>query len=147
MLIPDNAKALEVVRALSEEYSKRIILSTIAKSMSVEQISREQNIPISTCYRRVRELESAGVVKADNITIKDGKKLVSYKTTFKSASISLESGELRVDVTPNRVGSIDRANEHWPHAFSTSSEEIGRSGSTPFPVTSVVYVRENRNKR
>ncbi len=103
MLVTDNAKAVEVVKALSDEYSRRIVLSIISASLPIEEISREQNIPISTCYRRIHELQHYGIIKAEKTIIQDdGKKFVCYRSSIKNASISLESGELVVDVILNR---------------------------------------------
>ncbi|MDG7001807.1 MAG: winged helix-turn-helix transcriptional regulator [Nitrososphaerota archaeon] len=103
MQVLDQSKAMEVIRAFSDEYSRKIILSIINKSLPVEEISKEQNIPISTCYRRVHELSSFGIIKAERTILQeDGKKYVCYKSAFKSASVHLESGELTVEFVPNR---------------------------------------------
>lgn len=105
--------ALEVVKALSDEYSRKIVLSIISRSLPIEEISKQQHIPISTCYRRVHELQTYGIVKIDRTIIQeDGKKFVCYRASFKNASINLESGELKVDVEPNR-DPADRLHEMW----------------------------------
>ena len=114
MLVSDNSKALEVVKSLSDEYSRKIVLSIISKSMPIEEISKEQHIPISTCYRRIHELQRYGIVKVDKPVIQgDGKKFVCYRASFKNASISLESGELKVDVELNREDASDRLSRMW----------------------------------
>lgn len=114
MLVSDNSKALEVVKSLSDEYSRKIVLSIISKSMPIEEISKEQHIPISTCYRRIHELQRYGIVKVDQTVIQnDGKKFVCYRTSFKNASINLESGELKVDVELNREDASDRLHQMW----------------------------------
>ena len=114
MLVSDNSKALEVVKSLSDEYSRKIVLSIISKSMPIEEISKEQHVPISTCYRRIHELQRFGIVKVDKTVIQsDGKKFVCYRTSFKNASISLESGELKVDVELNREDGSDRLHQMW----------------------------------
>ena len=113
MLVSDNARALEVIKSLSDEYSRKIVLSIIARSLPIEDISKEQHIPISTCYRRMHELLDYGIVRADKTVIQeDGKKFISYRTAFKNATINLESGELKVDVEPNRDPS-DRLKDMW----------------------------------
>ena len=113
MLVSDNSKALEVVKALSDEYSRKIVLAIISKSLSIEEISKEQHIPISTCYRRVHELQSYGIIRVDRTIIQDdGKKFACYRASFKNASINLESGELKVDVEPNR-DPVDRLHDMW----------------------------------
>jgi DNA-binding Lrp family transcriptional regulator len=136
MLVSDDAKALEIVKALSDEYSRRIILSLISRSLPIEDISREQHIPASTCYRRIHELQTSGIVRADKIVVQeDGKKFICYRTAFKNASISLESDGLKVEVEPNRVDASERLHEMW---FSVRGYEGSRSSAgaaVPIPVT------------
>lgn len=113
MLVSDDVRALEVIKSLSDEYSRKIILSIIKRSLPIETISHEQHIPISTCYRRIHELQSYGLVRADRTIIQeDGKKFVCYRSSFTSASILLESGELRVDLVLNR-GPEDKLHDIW----------------------------------
>ncbi|MDG6905855.1 MAG: hypothetical protein JRN20_08735 [Nitrososphaerota archaeon] len=103
MLALDHSKGEELVRALSDDYSRKIILSIMSKSESIEQISREQNIPISTCYRRVHDLIVSGIVRPDKtIILEDGKKYICYRAAFKNATINLDAERLSVDVVVNR---------------------------------------------
>ncbi len=103
MEVSDECKAIEVVKALSDDYSRKIILSIVSNCLPIEEISREQNIPISTCYRRVHEMLRFGVIRpAQTIIREDGKKFVCYKSAIKNATIQLDSGELKVDVVLNR---------------------------------------------
>ena len=135
MLVSDNSMVLEVVKALSDEYSRKIVLSIISKSLSIEEISKQQHIPISTCYRRVHELQTYGIVKIDRTIIQeDGKKFVCYRASFKNASINLESGELKVDVEPNRDPS-DRFHEMW-----SSVRRVGKAAAVAESGTPLVRV-------
>jgi len=128
LLVSDQAKALEVVKTLADEYSRKIVLSIITRSLPIESISHEQNIPISTCYRRIRELESCGMVRADRTIVEgDGKKYVCYKSTFTGASIRLESGEVKVDLISNRSHE-DRLYDNWK-AMSGKSGQAGVESS------------------
>jgi predicted transcriptional regulator len=104
LLVNDKVKAMEVVKALSDEYSRRIILSLITDSLPIEEVSRLENIPISTCYRRLHEMQEFGIIKADKTIIRDdGKKYVCYKSAIKNVSILFEGGELKVDVVLNNL--------------------------------------------
>jgi DNA-binding Lrp family transcriptional regulator len=103
MLVLDHSKGEELVRALSDDYSRKIILAIMSKAQPIEEISREQGIPISTCYRRVHDLLVSGIVKPDKtIILEDGKKYISYKAAFKNATINLDSSELSVVVVLNK---------------------------------------------
>lgn len=103
MLVTDESKAIEVIKALSDDYSRKIVLSIISISMPIEEIARVQNIPVSTCYRRIHEMLKFGIVKPDHTIIReDGKKFVCYKSAIKNATILLDSGHLKVDVVVNK---------------------------------------------
>jgi DNA-binding Lrp family transcriptional regulator len=126
MLVSDKAKALEVVKVLSDEYSRKIILSIIAESLPIEEISSRTNVPISTCYRRMHELFDYGIVRADRTIIQDdgdGKKFICYKSSFKNATIQIESGELVVDLVSNRDPS-DKLHDIWSSVKSTETTKI-----------------------
>jgi predicted transcriptional regulator len=113
MLVSDKAKAEEVVKALSDEYSRKIILSIISESLHIEEISRRTNVPVSTCYRRMHELFNYGIIRADRTIIQDdGKKFICYKSSFKNATIQLDSGELVVDLVSNRDPS-EKLHDIW----------------------------------
>ena len=117
MQVLDHSRAEEVVRAISDDYSRRIILSVMSKSEPIEEISREQGIPISTCYRRVHDLLVSGIIKPDKTIIQaDGKKYICYKASFKNATINLVAQEMTVDVVPN--------GEECPGTSELSNHEV-----------------------
>jgi predicted transcriptional regulator len=124
MLVLDKSKALEVVKVLSDEYSRKIILSIIAESLPIEEISARTNVPISTCYRRMHELFNYGIVRAEKTIIQDdGKKFVCYKSSFKNATIQLESRELVVDLVSNRDPS-EKLHDIWSSVKSAEPTRI-----------------------
>ncbi len=134
MLVSDNARALEVIKSLSDEYSRKIVLSIITRSLPIEDISKEQHIPISTCYRRMHELLDYGIVRADKTVIQaDGKKFISYRTAFKNATINLESGELKVDVEPNRDPS-DRLKDMWATVRQSEKPKESKPAEVAVPL-------------
>ena len=138
MLVSDEGKAIEVIRALSDEYCRKIVFSIITTSLPIEEISREQNIPISTCYRRIHEMLHFGIVRPDRTIIReDGKKYVCYKSAIKNARILLESGELKVDVEVNR-DPADRLGYLWSSVRNTASKPVEEEMTVPDSVSSKV---------
>lgn len=111
MLVTDSEKANEIVKTLSDEYSRKIVLAITSKSMTAEEISKEKGIPTSTCYRRIHSLLSHGMIRVDKTIISDdGKKFVCYLSCFKNASINLEGDGLKVDVV---VSDSSRRFDFW----------------------------------
>ncbi len=102
-----------LIASLADEYSRKIILRTITKAESVEDLSRNENIPISTAYRRVNELREIGLLTVEKTILTDeGKKYELYRSAFKSFSIGLEQGEITIDAEFNEDVSM-RLSRLW----------------------------------
>jgi DNA-binding Lrp family transcriptional regulator len=87
---------------LSDEYSRKILLSTISTARSVEELSRENDIPLSTCYRRVHELLADGMLIMDRIVVTpDGKRYEMLRSSYKGFTVAFEDGAVKVDVIIN----------------------------------------------
>ena len=143
MLVSDRAKALEVVKTLSDEYSRKIVLAVIKRSLPIGVISTELHIPISTCYRRIHELASYGIIRADRSVIQeDGKKYICYKASFKSASIQLESGELKVDLISNREPE-DKLHDIWQLVKGPKNSKIEKHEVRDAPSSSIAFAQES----
>jgi DNA-binding Lrp family transcriptional regulator len=124
MQVSSENKAIEVVKVLSDDYSRKILLSVINNSLPIEEISKEQNIPVSTCYRRVHEMLAFGILKPERTIIReDGKKYICYRAAIKNATIRLESGELKVDVVLNRDPS-DKLGVLWSNLRSGEPSDV-----------------------
>jgi len=91
-----------LVQGLADEYSRKIILSAIPASKSVEDMSRENDIPLSTCYRRVHELLDAQILVVEKIIVTpDGKKYELLRSSYKAVSVSFDGGVMKVDALIN----------------------------------------------
>ncbi len=113
MWVSDPPKAFNIVRAISDDYARRIIFTLLLGPKPVEEISERENIPISTCYRRVRELQQSGIVKPYRTVLEsEGKKLIIYKCAFKSLTVRMEPDGLAVDVIPDN-DAADKLTALW----------------------------------
>ena len=91
-----------LVRALADEYSRKILLVTIDRARSVEELSGTEQIPISTAYRRVNEMRDLGLLTVEKTIITDdGKKFELYRSSFRGIKLQLNQGEILVDVELN----------------------------------------------
>jgi hypothetical protein len=108
MLASDNPDSLVLVKTLADDSSRKILLSIMSKPLSIEEISLVSKIPIKTCYKRARHLETSGMIRKDELSSAgDGKKFVRYKSTFNNATINFDSGKLAVKVRiPEEMHSI-----------------------------------------
>jgi predicted transcriptional regulator len=108
MLASQNGKSLNLVKTLADDNSRKILLSIISKPLSIEEISLASNVSIKTCRKRARMLETSGMIARDNTNSTDqGETSIRYRSTFKNATIDLDSGKLTVNVrTPQEMHSI-----------------------------------------
>ncbi|HEV8594435.1 MAG TPA: winged helix-turn-helix domain-containing protein [Thermoplasmata archaeon] len=84
---------------LSDEYSARIVLGTAQKPVSALYVSRKWGIPIAACYRRLRDLEAAGLIASEpGPAARNGRRTVLYRSRVRSLQVLFEEGRFRVHV-------------------------------------------------
>ena len=102
MEITEPSRIQALVQGLADEYSRKIILSTIPRSKSVEDISKENDIPLSTCYRRVHELLDAQILLVEKIIVTpEGKKYELLRSAYRAMDVSFDGGVMKVDAVIN----------------------------------------------
>lgn len=83
-----------IARILSDDYCRRILAAAQAQPRSVEEMSRENSIPLSTCYRRVSGMVDEGVIVVERTVVtQEGKRCDLYRSAFRSLTLRLE-GEI-----------------------------------------------------
>ncbi|MDG6985320.1 MAG: helix-turn-helix transcriptional regulator [Nitrososphaerota archaeon] len=102
MEITDPARVQALVQGLADEYSRRILLSAISKAKSVEDMSRENDIPLSTAYRRIHELLDAQMLVVERIIVTpDGKKYELLRSSYRAINVAFDGEKLKVDAVIN----------------------------------------------
>jgi len=102
MQVMSDERKKAVIRALLDDQSRLILASTMLVPKSVIEITREQRIPITSAYRKVKELKESGLLKVERIVLTDdGKKFELVKSTIRSASVQFHEGLLDVDIIGN----------------------------------------------
>jgi hypothetical protein len=78
-----------VLEALADEFSRRIVSSTVDEGKTVQEISLEQAVPLSTCYRRASELAERGLLMVERIVVTgEGKRYAVYRSSFRTVQIT-----------------------------------------------------------
>jgi hypothetical protein len=94
--------ASQTLAALSDEFSRRILVSTVSRGMTVQEISVEQAVPLSTCYRRTRELVDHGLLVVERIVVtSEGKRYAVFRSSFRSVEISSDLSEMSLSAELN----------------------------------------------
>lgn len=102
-----------ILNALGDESSRRILTSAIASGKTVEEISAEQHLPLSTCYRRVRHFVDEGLMILERLVVTPaGKRFAIYRTSFSDVTVRLYPGEITVETTPN-MEVLDKLRTKW----------------------------------
>lgn len=106
-MVEEQDRKDAVLLAMSDIYMRRILAATMTDGKSVDEISREQSIPTSTCYRRVAELLTMRLLRVERTVITGaGKRFEKYRSAFSDATITMIGGELLVDVSVVPRGSL-----------------------------------------
>ncbi|MGA2664617.1 MAG: hypothetical protein ABSF83_06720 [Nitrososphaerales archaeon] len=123
MIVLNAALARCVVSALADEFSRRIVTSTVNEGKTVQEISLEQAVPLSTCYRRTSELSNQGLLMVERIVVTgEGKRYAIYRSSFRAVEISsnLETISASAQVNPDVA---EKFNRTWLNAASGVSNE------------------------
>jgi hypothetical protein len=103
-------RSKEVSRLLADDYSQKILVSTYTSPMSAQRLSKICQIPIAACYRRIHELEQAGLLGVDREKeVYKGRKVRLYKCKLRSATIRFNNGKfaVRFDTEPENGNAIE----------------------------------------
>jgi predicted transcriptional regulator len=91
---------LDKSRLLTDEYAVKILVATVRSPRNAQQISAQFGIPIAAVYRRIRDLELAGlIVCTERKLSRQGKRVGFYVSRVKTASLQFDNGKLKVRFT------------------------------------------------
>ena len=99
-------EAIPRLQLLADVVSHKIILSTIDIAKTAQQIALENNLPISSTYKKIRRLCQMGLLCIDHVNIEEsGKKVLFYKSKIKSLEFYLKKGGSILQFERNEHGS------------------------------------------
>ncbi len=90
---------LLIPRLLMDGHNIRILSATSFEAKSAQELSILFDIPIATCYRKLKELELAGLVSiTGKLLTKEGKRFAIYKSQIRSMDIFFKEGSLKMNL-------------------------------------------------
>lgn len=102
-----------------DKHTSRILDLTSDRPFNAGELSELVGIPLAACYRRIRVLKEAGLLKEDSKVQSEGGKSVSaYKSTMDSAEVVLEDGRLSIQM------SVEGKNAQDEIDFSTEASML-----------------------
>jgi predicted methyltransferase len=77
-------------------------VSTIEDSKTVFEICKENDLPISSTYKKIKKLKDLGLLFIDRIVINEkGKKVVFYKSKIQSVELILNKKQVLLQFKKN----------------------------------------------
>jgi predicted transcriptional regulator len=102
--------ATSVLTALGNKYSAEILCAARTPT-SVQDLSDELGVPIATCYRRIEELESVGLLQCEGRQLSDeGRRTNVYRRTLDEFAIEF-TGDRPVLSTEDRSAAKNQIQE------------------------------------
>lgn len=84
-------------RVIMDEKNIRILSATAFRPLSAREIAYLFDIPLVSCYRKMAELESLGLLKCvDRPLTQSGKRVKVYKSQLIRVSVNFEGGKLKI---------------------------------------------------
>ena len=98
-----NPMSRSLLEAFADEPSRTILNSTISECKSIEEVAQENNIPVSTAYRRVHHLVDRGLLMVERIMVThEGKRYSLFRSTLEGARVEVQQGGIQVTCAPNQ---------------------------------------------
>lgn len=120
--------AFGTFRLLLDEHSSQILKLIESQPLNATELSESIGIPIAACYRRLRALKEAGMIKEDGRAVSIGGKLVvTYKSAVDRAEVMLQDGRLKVVIQASGEDKSDEMNlSEGPSMLTWVREKNGR---------------------
>ncbi len=99
-----HATAMPLLQELVDGVSYRLIMSTIDTSKTAAQVSIENNLPLSSTYKKIKKLQDVGILFVEKIELDGkGKKVVYYRSKIKSMEFNLSRDQILLQFEKNDV--------------------------------------------
>ena len=92
----------KIIEALADAESRAILFSTIKKGKTAANLSYQLQIPLSSVYKKLIDLEELTLIKVEKWLISDkGRKFKVYKSRIRKADIIIKKPEPSLNLIPN----------------------------------------------
>jgi hypothetical protein len=102
LLNQEDKNASIILKELFDGFSYKIVMSTIEDSKTVFEICKENDLPISSTYKKIKKLKDLRLLFIDRIVINEkGKKIVFYKSKIQSVELILNKKQVLLQFKKN----------------------------------------------
>lgn len=86
-----------ILQSLADKYCQLILKNTLEKPKSAMKISFEEQIPLSTVYRKLQKLYDGKLLTISGAINKDGKKIFLYMNNIQEINVHWDKTETKID--------------------------------------------------
>jgi len=102
----------QLLSTLGDKYNPEILRTTYEQK-SAQELSEELDIPIATSYRRVEELQEAGLLELEGKEFsEEGRQRKVYRRNIEEISVELGDGDIDVEYQ-ERTEAKNALNDVW----------------------------------
>jgi DNA-binding transcriptional ArsR family regulator len=105
--INDDLKKQIILESIADKYCRQILKNTVDKPKSAMMISDEENIPLSTVYRKLGRLYDGKLLTISGSFNRDKKKYFLYMSKIKDVTIHCNLEEITIECVLNNVKQED----------------------------------------
>jgi len=88
---------LDASKIITDEYYIKILSGAFHDPITADELSVKFEIPIDICYRKIRVLETFGLLECvEKIRTSNGRRVKLYRSLVKDGCLFFEKGKLRV---------------------------------------------------
>ena len=100
--LSDSRIAIPLLQDIIDETTLKIISSTIDTAKNVFQICRDNGIPLSSTYKKIRKLQHDNLVSIEKIEIDGkGRRVAFYRSKIKSLDFNLKKESVLLQFEQN----------------------------------------------
>jgi len=99
--IVDDSLKQNLLAALSDDSSRKILDAIIDVPKSILEISNDTQVPMRTVYRKIQSFHDSNLLKISGTITDSGKKYFLYKSRIHSITVSYQKNNLTVNMIKN----------------------------------------------
>ncbi|MGY5147342.1 MAG: hypothetical protein ACW9W4_05025 [Candidatus Nitrosopumilus sp. bin_7KS] len=93
----------KILNELTNLESRHILFATMKSPKSIQEISKEQKIPLSSVYKRIESLKECSLIHENLDFAENGHVTRYYQSKIKDIEVSITKLEPKIAFTKNRL--------------------------------------------
>ena len=103
LLIDKYDISQKILKELANFESRHILFTTMKHPKSLQDISREEKIPLSSVYKRIKSLKECSLIHEKRDFAENGHITRYYQSKIKDVEISITKFEPKITFTKNKL--------------------------------------------